>query len=249
MEKVLEKAYKIIETLAQRKEPYGVTELSQQLSLVKSNVHRLLTSLVELGIVQQDKNTGKYQLTLKLWQLGNSALSNLDVRNLASKHLHQLVARFEEDAYLSVLIGVNVVYIDHIECNHVVRTAMGTGHEAYCSSTGKCIMAWSSEDVLLRVMSIANRYTERTIVDLESMRKELQLVRERGYALNVGEWKNSVRGAGAPIFDHEGKVIAALSLSGPAQRFSLERLEEIGQNLVLVSRQLSEELGYNPNNK
>ena len=110
-------------------------------------------------------------------------------------------------------------------------------------------MAWSSEDVLLRVMSIANRYTERTIVDLESMRKELQLVRERGYALNVGEWKNSVRGAGAPIFDHEGKVIAALSLSGPAQRFSLERLEEIGQNLVLVSRQLSEELGYNPNNK
>ena len=246
MEKVLEKTYKIIETLAQRKEPYGVTELSQQLSLVKSNVHRLLTSLIELGIVQQDKNTGKYQLTLKLWQLGNSVLSHLDYRNLASKHLHQLVARFEEDAYLSVLLGINIAYIDHIKCNRVVRAAMGTGHEAYCSSTGKCIMAWSSEDILLKVMHAPRQYTERTIVDLETMRNELQRVRERGYALNVGEWKNSVRGVGAPIFDHEGRVIAALSLSGPAQRFPLERMEEIGENLVVVARQLSEELGYTP---
>ena len=247
MEKVLEKAYRIIEALAASKEPRGVTELSNQLELVKSNVHRLLTSLVELGVVRQVSATEKkYILTLKLWQLGSSALEHLDVRRIAQPYMHEVVSRFEEDAYLSDLVGRNVVYIEHIQCSHAVRATMGMGHEAYCSSTGKAMLAWLPPDMLLSVMTDTIRFTTTTITDLETMRDELRTTRERGYAMNLGEWRSGVHGVAAPIFDHTDKPVAALGVSGPAGRLPQVRIEEIGRALVQITRHMSAELGHMP---
>lgn len=247
MEKVLEKSYRILETLAASKNPRGVTELSLQLGLVKSNVHRLLGSLVELGLVRQVlQSEKKYALTLKLWQLGSAALDNLDVRRIARPYMHEVVSRFEEDAYLSDLVGRNVVYIEHMECSHAVRATMGVGHEAYCSSTGKAMLAWLPPETLLPVMTDTIRFTTTTITDLESMHAELRTTRERGYAMNMGEWRSSVHGVAAPIFDHTGQPVAALGISGPAGRLPLARVEEIGKALVEVTRRMSTDMGHVP---
>ncbi len=246
MEKVLEKSYRILAALSESKEPKGITELSRQLSLVKSNVHRLVTSLVELGLVQQAPQNEKYFLTLKLWQLGRTALNQLDVRKTAFPYMHELVNRFGEDVYLSVIIDTYVVYVDHVPCDHVVRASLGGGHEAYCSSTGKAILAWSPDALLQRIMSGATAFTETTITDIETMREELNKSRERGFALNFGEWSRSVHGVAAPVFDYSGLPVAALGISGPANRLPLARLEELGKHLDALGRKISSELGYLP---
>lgn len=247
MEKVLEKSYRILEALAASKEPRGVTELGLQLGLVKSNVHRLLSSLVELGLVRQvAESEKKYTLTLKLWQIGSSVLEHLDVRRIARPYMHEVVSRFEEDAYLSDLAGKNVVYIEQMECRHAIRATVGSGHEAYCSSTGKAMLAWLPQEKLALIMADAQRFTATTITDLDNMCEELRKTRERGYAMNFGEWRGSVYGVAAPIFDHTGHPVAALGVSGPEDRLPVARMEEIGKTLAEVTRRMSADLGHMP---
>ena len=243
MEKVLEKSFRLIEVLAESPDPRGVTELGLELGLVKSNVHRLLNSLQELGVVRQAPESEKYELTLRLWQLGNKVLSRLNVKDVAIEYMHRLRDQAQEDVFLSALEGVEVLYLHKLQSGHVVRASFGGSNPAYCSSTGKAILAWLPPERVEQVMRDARRFTERTIVEIAAMRRELAVIRERGFSMNVGEWTNSVHGVAAPIFDHAGKVVAALGISGPAHRLELDRLEAMGPLVRETTRQISVRLG------
>lgn len=244
MDKVLEKSIRIVEALSASAAPRGVTELSQELGLVKSNVHRLLSSLVELGVVRQVPENDRYELTLRLWQLGYAALARLNVKDVAIEHMHKLRDAVQEDVVLSALEGKEVLYLHRLKSGHVVRASFGGSNPAYCSSTGKAILAWSSPEKTAHVLEGAVRFTDRTIVTAEAMEAELHHIRERGFALNIGEWSDSVHGVAAPIFNHDGKPIAALSVSGPAHRLEIPKMEAMGPLVAETTMQISRELGY-----
>jgi len=246
MEKVLDKTFKIIDVLLQSKGPKGVTELAGELGLVKSNVHRLLNSLIELQLVRQVPGGEKYELTLKLWHMGNMVLSKTDVRGIAEGYMHKLCQLSHEDVFLSALEGSNILYIHKVKSAHVVRATFGSVNPAYCSATGKAILAWSPIEKVDECLKEAKPFTELTICTKEEFLKELEHIRQCGYSINKGEWRLSVRGVAAPIFNHEGRCVAAISISGPAHRLSLSCLEELAPMVCSSAAEISACMGYQP---
>ena len=244
MEKVLEKTFNIIDKLLQSKGPKGITELAEELGLVKSNVHRLLNSLIKLQLVRQVPGGEKYELTLKLWQMGNMVLSKNDIRSIADSYMCRLCQISREDVFLSTLEGSNILYIHKVKSDRVVRATFGSINPAYCSATGKAMLAWAPMEKVDECLKDAHSFTAMTICTKEEFLKELEHIRQCGYSINKGEWRLSVCGVAAPIFNHEGRCIAAISVSGPAHRLPLSRLEELAPMVCTSAAKISACMGY-----
>jgi len=246
MEKTLVKALKLLEALGRSDEPTGVTALAGQLKLTKSNVHRLLDTLVRQGYVRRHDDVGRYDLTLKLWQIGTTVRDRLDVGRIASPHLRALMEATGEAANLSVLDEGNVVYVSRIECRQPIRAhfPIGASLPAYCTSTGKAILAFQSEETVRASCGHIAQHTARTVSDYEALVQELARVRRNGYAVNHGEWRESVCGVAAPVRDAMGRVEAAVAVSGPAERFRGEAIRRFSRDVVECSRRVSADLGY-----
>jgi DNA-binding IclR family transcriptional regulator len=245
MDTTLLKGLAVLETLAACDEPRGVTELAQQLRLAKSNVHRVLQTLAHGGYVRKDEASGRYQCTLKMWELGASVVERLDVRPAARPSVEALAARSSETVHLSVLDGTEVLYIDKIDSPQPVRAYSRIGGRApsYCVATGKALLAHAPDSVLEEVIAALKKHTARTITDPEALRKELRKVRESGYAINRGEWREGVGGLAAPIRDPQRGAVAAVGISGPIERLNANRLRELAPLVVKAAREASRALG------
>ncbi len=236
----------LLEALAKHERGSGVTELANQLMLNKSNVHRLLQALVHQGFARKNEDTGRYELTMKLWELGSGLANRLDVRTEALPFMKELAEQTQETVHLSLLDGVEVLYIEKMDSPQPVRayTTVGGRSPAQCVATGKALLAWASEDTLNLLKNRLKPYTPRSLVKFGDLRRELEQVREQGFALNRGEWREQVVGAAAPIYDSRGMVVAALGISGPAERLEEARLVQAGKTLVTAAAQISRRLGY-----
>lgn len=243
MDTTLLKGLDVLEAIATRAEPCGVTELAQELGLVKSNVHRVLQTLAHRGYVRKDERSGRYACTLKIWELGATVVDRLDVRPAARPAVEALAARTSETVHLSVLDGNEVIYIDKVDSPHPVRaySRIGGRAPAYCVATGKALLAHAPEALVSEIS--LKKYTARTITDPEALRKELRRVREAGYAINRGEWRGSVGGLAAPILDPQRGAVAAIGISGPVDRLSANRLRELAPLVVKAARETSRALG------
>lgn len=245
MEKGFSKGIKALEALARSDRPRGVTELATELGLVKSNVHRILKLLEHHRFVRQDAATGRYECTLKLWELGSLIAARIDVKRLAARHLKLLADRTSETVHLSVLEGNEVLYIDKIDSPQPVRaySEVGGRAPAYCVATGKALLAHEPESGLAQVMRHAVKFSPRTLTTLDALARDLARVRRLGYAMNRGEWRESVCGLAAPIFDASGRPVAAVGISGPIQRLTPGALRKFAPVVVDAARAISRELG------
>ena len=236
----------LLEALAKHERGSGVTELANQLMLNKSNVHRLLQALVHQGFARKNEDTGRYELTMKLWELGSGLANRLDVRVEALSFMKELAEQTQETVHLSLLDGVEVLYIEKIDSPQPVRayTTVGGRSPAQCVATGKALLAGASEDTLNLIKNRLKPYTPRSLVKFGDLRRELEQVREQGYAINRGEWREQVVGAAASIYDSRGMVVAALGISGPAERLEEVRLIQAGKILMTAAAQISRRLGY-----
>ncbi|WP_347491263.1 IclR family transcriptional regulator [Desulfoscipio sp. XC116] len=214
----------ILEALAKHREPIALTVLSVKLGLNISTVHRLLNTLIVAGFVEQEPNQGHYRLGLKTFEIGNAALYNLDIRSIAKPYLKELVDRCGETANLSVLNRGDVVYIDQVESVSIVKmfAKPGTRGPAYCTASGKVLLAALTPGEVNLIIKETKffRHTESTITDHELLKKELTKIRKQNYAVDLGELEEGVKCVAAPIRNHEGKTIAAISVSGPDVRIS-----------------------------
>jgi len=246
LDKTFVKGLVLLEALAKHERGSGVTELANQLMLNKSNVHRLLQALVHQGFARKNEDTGRYELTMKLWELGSGLANRLDVRVEALSFMKELAEQTQETVHLSLLDGVEVLYIEKIDSPQPVRayTTVGGRSPAQCVATGKAMLAWASEDTLNLVKNRLKPYTPRSLVKFGDLRRELEQVRDQGYAINRGEWREQVVGAAAPIYDSRGMVVAALGISGPAERLEEARLVQAGKTLMTAAAQISRRLGY-----
>lgn len=244
MDKTVAKAFALLEELAQSDRPLGVSELSERLGLGKSNVHRLLQTLISLKYARQTPESS-YVASLRMWEMGHQIFSNFSFRDIAKPYMLQLSDLTNETVHLSEVDAFEVVYVEKIESKEPVRTytQLGGRAPAYCVATGKIQMAYLPEKDIRLCFETVNQFTPHTITDVEVFCREAAENRERGYAVNRGEWRSDVIGLAAPIADSSGEVIAAIGLSAPASRIGVEEMERFAETVTDCARDISQELG------
>jgi DNA-binding IclR family transcriptional regulator len=247
MDKTLLKGLAVLEAVAENEgRPRTIDELAGHVGLTRSNVHRTLQTLAHAGYVIKDETSGNYRSTLRLFELGARQVSQFDVRKYAPPLMRTLAQETGETVHLSVLEGIDVIYIEKIDSPQPVRsyTAVGGRAPAYAVATGKAMLAYQPQGYLERYEHALAAHTAATITSLDALREELAMVVHAGYAINRGEWRDSVGGVAAAIFNGMGEVVAALGISGPLERLSKKRMEEMAPLVKQQAAALSQAMGY-----
>ncbi|MQA02236.1 MAG: helix-turn-helix domain-containing protein [Streptosporangiales bacterium] len=245
MDSTLLKGLTMLEALAKSPAPRGIADLSRELELTKSNVHRTLQTLVSAGYVRPAETAGTYECTLKLFELASSVMGRVDVRSVAEPHMHALAAATEETVHLAALDGIEVIYLHKIESPQPVRaySTIGGRAPAHCVATGKALLAYQADETLAALPKRLSTHTERTLGDRDALLDELTTVRRQRYAMNRGEWRESVCGLAAIVLDATGSPTAAIGISGPADRLRPATLKRHSTIVLDTARTLSEQLG------
>jgi len=246
--KVLNKTFSILEVLLQQGSAMNMTEISKKLDLYPSTTHRILDTLKYWGYVEQDSHTQKYQLGLKALELGMAKLHQMDLVREATPYLKELVNQCNETAHLGVLEKGEVLYLAKEESSQTIRMISYVGKRAplHCTALGKVLLAYLSTEERKKILGekVLPRLTENTITDKRELEKELDKVKEQGFALDREENEKDVRCVAAPIRNYQGKVIAALSISSPIFRIDKNTQNNLKVALIETSRKISKRLGY-----
>ena len=243
------KALEILDLFANVQDGLSLTQIAEATKLPKSSIFRYLATLEQFHYLERDEKTERYQLGLKLLQLGSLVANRLDLRNLAIPIMWQLHKRFGETVNLAVPRNDKVVYLEVLESNDVVRMASTIGGEEYMHATalGKAILAQLPPAAVENRLTLPlKQLTERTIADVQTLLSELEQIRRQGYAIDDREGNLQARCIGGAIHDYHGQVVAAISISGPENRLTPESARIIGPELAKASAQISALLGYPP---
>lgn len=246
VDQTLRKSMAVLEAVAHAGAPCGVTELSEKLGLTKSNTHRILRGLVVLGYLRPSIERGRYELTVKLWELGNRFFSGLDLPRLCEPVMARIAGETRETVLVSVLDGREVVFVATTESALVIRAHAAPGQRAPADTiaSGVVQLAWAEAPVLDEVRGNLVRYTAATITDPEAFDARLRRVREAGYAITLGEWLENASAVGAPIRDAHGRVVAGIAIAGPADRLTRADCERFSALLIEASAEISRSLGH-----
>lgn len=245
MNNTLLKGLSVLELLSRSDKPLTLTQIGKELRMAKSNVHRLMQALVDTRFVLRDEDSATYSASIKLWELGSAVLGKLDLRRHAERQMEALMELTGESVHLSVLDGLEVVYVHKVDSASPVRayTQIGGRVPAYCVATGKAQLAFSGEHALEIACTQLKPHTESTIVRPADFLRDMEKVRSRGYAVNRAEWREGVCGIAAPILDARGFVIAAVGISGPASRFRKSAVSTWAAAVVATALDISDALG------
>lgn len=226
-----------------------LAEISRRLDMPKSTAHHLLTTLASYGFIEQT-DEGAYALGRSIIPLTQHVLVNVELRDRAAPLLRTLADSCEESVYLTVRDGDRVLYIYAIESSQrlLARTAVGDRAPLYCTSVGKAVLAFLPSDEAERLFSAEPpaAYTRYTFTDTESLRGELETTRQRGYSVDNQEHELNTFCVGAPIFEANGRVIGACSVSGTDPQIVGARLSSLAEHVVGTAQEISRRMGYVP---
>jgi len=247
--KVLNKSLSILEILLQHGSAMNMTEISEKLGLYPSTTHRILDTLKHWGYVEQEPNNQRYQLGLKVIELGMAKLHQMDLAREATPYLKELVNQCNETVHLGVLEEGEVLYLAKEESSQTIRMISYVGKRAplHCTALGKVLLAYLSAEERKEILGekVLPRLTENTITDKKELEKELSKVREQGFALDREENEKDIRCVAAPIRNYQGEVIAAISISSPIFRIDKNAQSDLKEALLETSKEISKRLGYN----
>jgi len=246
----VERALKILIVLAEAGTPLTLSQIRDRTMLNISTAHRLLHTLANDGFISQDKDTGKYMLGLRTFEVGHAALYSMDIRTTARPFLQELVDRCNETTNLAILDQDELVYIDQIESLNMIKifARVGSRGPAHCTGAGKALLAQLSPrefDRFLQHKLPLQSYTAFTICNPEKLKEELAMIRRNGYALDNGELEDGVRCVAVPIWNFENKAIAAISVSGPDTRLTDALIQErLIPEAMAAADKISQRLGH-----
>lgn len=249
--RVLDRAVSILSVLSDGK-PRTLMELSEAVELNSSTTFRLLSSLASHSYVERDDQTGKYTLGLACLELARAYQMNHVLRRTALPELEALRDETGETIHLAVLDRMDVVYLEKLHGLHAIglmSSQVGARLLAYCTGLGKVLLAYIDPERIRAHHEQVGfiRFTDTTITEVEMLLAELAAIRQQGYALDRGEHEPDVRCIAAPIHDAQGKVIAALSIAGPASRMEpLESSQARIDRILQSAHDISARLGYRP---
>jgi DNA-binding IclR family transcriptional regulator len=242
--KSINKALDVLEFLSANDGEIGIVEISNQLNMGLSTVHRILATLKSRNYIIQNPKTAKYRLGIKLFELGCEVQSTKNLIKMVRPYLRELSKITNETANVAILEDKEVIYLDTIESSETLRTEIrqGTRTPAHCTALGKCLLAFLSDNdfgQLYRRDEQIISLTPQSISSWSELKRELKKVKERGYALDLEEYKIGIHCVGVPIFNGKREAIAAISITGPASRFTGEKMEEAKNQLLIVVKEIS----------
>ncbi|SMG52968.1 IclR family transcriptional regulator [Paraburkholderia susongensis] len=241
----LPKGLALLELLSSDDAPLGITTLARHMDMPKSGVHRLLQVMRGLDWVRQTP-TGEYECTLKIWELGQRVANRIDLRGAATAAMRELAEQTRETVLLSILDGVEVLYIDVIDSPQPVRahTRPGDRAPAFYMATGKAMLAYAPIDIIDRIVGSLEKLTPQTLTMREAVEHEFERVRRKGYAINRGEWSGGAHGVAAPIFNSRGEAVAAISVGAPGERMPEAMMRNLAPIVMQAAKRVSRELGH-----
>ena len=241
----LERALDILEVLGRSEGELGISEIGLSVGLANGTVHRLLSTLAQRGYARQVSDSRKYTLGPRALTLASSSRERLGP--LARPFLRELMEVSRESANLATLDRNSVVYIEQVPAPRMVRmfTEPGNRVPPHASGTGKVLLAFQPAEAVEAVLNRGGlaRFTPHTITDMDRLLEELERIREQGYATDAEEIEEGVGCVAAPVFGAGGRVVAAISVSGPAGRLDGESLEGIIPEIKRIAADLSRSLG------
>lgn len=245
----LERALTLLNKLSEYPEGIQISRLAEQVGLTKSTVHRLLATLTNMNYTIKDEETDKYKIGLQVLFLSRNLINNINVVTIAKPFLEKLCHEVNETVHLCIEDRGEVIYIDKIESNQTIRMYSRIGSRApiYCTAVGKVLLSGMDKDKKNETISKMKFIpkTPTTITSKEEFLEEIEKVDSQGYALDNSENEASLMCIAFPIFDHNGKIIASFSVSGPNNRVTPELIETtlIGK-MKQCSIEISRNLGY-----
>jgi DNA-binding IclR family transcriptional regulator len=240
-------AMRLLKVFSEDEVDIGISALAKRLGLAKSTAHRLATTLVTEGMLEQGRENGKYRLGVGLFRLGTLVRRRMEVSNEARPYLYALRETINESVHLAILDGAEIMYVYHLESTHALRTRseLGMRKPAHSTAEGQAILAFQPQDVIDRV--VARGLTARASTSAagpDRFLRALAAVRQRGCAIDDEESEVGMVCVAAPIRDDSGTVVAALGIAGPVTRLSKKAVGTVIPQVIATADQVSERMGH-----
>jgi IclR family KDG regulon transcriptional repressor len=245
--RAVERALQILECFDDEHSERGISEISQAVGLHKATAHRIVTTLSNFGYLERASDGQKYRLGIQLATLGSRVMNRMDLRSEALPYMQELVRQWDEVCDLSIFDQGLVFYIEVLQDNHALKISASVGQAlpAHCTASGKMFLAHLPSNELEKYLSQPLvSHTENTISSPDELRKRLKEIRKLGYAIDHEEFEEGVSSVAAPIRNTQGQVVAVLSMPGPTNRMTADRLTEIAKSLVTAAQDISNKLGW-----
>ena len=239
------KAMNLLDLLADSPQPMTLAEISQKTGWPKSTVHGLLSTMREYSVIAQDEE-GRYMLGIRLFEYGCTLISSWTIIETAKPYIQHISYTTGEAVFLSILDRGEVITLDRAD-NRTglwISAEMGCRLPVHCTSQGKLFLAYMPEQEQKSILKRTplRPYTEHTITTMPALQKELELIRQRGYATENGEYKTGMRSVAAPIFDETGSVRYAIGIIGMFRQIESERFSRATEVVLETARKISQSL-------
>lgn len=245
------RASNILRCFSGEKTHFKISQIAHQLQLDRSTTYRILLSLEKCGFVEKDKKTGEYSLGVATFETGNTYLRRMDFIQISKPIMAGLALEVQETVHLAVLSDTEIVYVDKVDSPRTLGVMSKIGQRApvYCTALGKVLLAHQPNDELSRIVQQIKLkpFTRNTISSKKKLVEELRKIRKQGYALDQKEYEQDVECIGAPIRNHLGNTIAAISISGPQRKINTPQEKQFIGHVVKAAAAVSSKMGYMEN--
>jgi IclR family KDG regulon transcriptional repressor len=242
------RACNILRCLSRDKNHFRISELARQLQLDRSTTYRILLSLEKCGLAEKNNKTGEYSLGVSAFEIGNTYLRRMDFIQISKPIMTDLALKVQETVHLAVLSDTEIVYVDKVDSPRTLGVMSKIGQRApvYCTALGKVLLAHQPKDELSSLIDRIKLkpFTQNTITSKKRLAGELKVIREKGYAVDQREYEEDVECIGAPIRNHLGDTIAALSISGPQRKMNTPLERQYVSHVVEAAALISSKMGY-----
>lgn len=240
-------AIHLMKTFSEEERELGISELAKRLQIAKSTVHRLATALLDEGLLEQNPDTGRYRLGIGLFSLGSQVRTRLDVAAEAKPFLHDLRNLSGENARLAILDRRNVVFIHDFESNEPVRLRSITGQfrPAHATAEGLVLLSGMRSPALAEFLETPlSSVTPLTVTDPDEMLERIKRIKRVGYATEDEECELGTRCIAAPVYQPDGRIIAAIGTAGPRLRLKKRDFPAYAEKVIATAQALSARMGY-----
>jgi DNA-binding IclR family transcriptional regulator len=246
----IKRALSVLETLASSSNGLTLAAIARRLQLPKTSAHAVLLTLERHGYVLRNEQTKRFLFGTALFNVANSALNRLDLRELARPLLTKLMQETRMTVHLAVLGRDQAILVDKVEPPGLLRLAtwIGKTMDLHCSGVGKVLLAYLPDDELVRITREHGfpRYNENTITSVRRLREEAAGIRRSGFALEDEEGELGFRCIAAPVFDYRGAAIATISIAGTTRQITPDRVRALADLVKPAASSISKLLGFVP---
>ena len=240
MDTTIAKGLKLLNRIAHADAPVGVTAMAKEMGLEKSNIHRTMMTLLDLGYVERDQQSGRYGPTLKVWELGMKVVARHPIVRTARPFMQMLHQQTQETIHLTILDGLDCMYLDQIRAPVPVRTMPPPGHRAPAMfpASGRVQLAFQPDPDALIQRFRADHPRGKEIKAAATLR-DFAVIRQQGFTYTESGWSVGINSIAAAIVGRDDIAIAAIAVSGPAERLTAERMLGLADKVLNACTQVS----------